>query len=144
MQSWLGGKLISWVMRRLRGGDVRPLLLLEHPQVRMRFPGANSWSGVFRGKAEVAGWLRRFAAVGLQITPDEVAVTGPPWRATVCIRGRDHLDTPAGERVYANRFVIWGHMRWGRLRDYETYEDTHQPEVLDTYLREHQPNLIDV
>jgi ketosteroid isomerase-like protein len=96
---------------------------------------------VFRGRAEVGRWLRRLAKVGLQTFPDEVVVKGMPWNTTVCVRGRDHLDTPQGERVYENRFVIWGHMKWGRLRDYEVYEDTHRPEALDAYLHEHQPGL---
>lgn len=135
MQSWLGKKLLSYGMRRLRQGDRRPILFLEHPRVRLTFPGRSSWSGVFDGKAEVARWLRRFTDAGLQIVPDEVVVKGMPWNSTVCVRGRDHLDSPEGRRVYENRFVIWGHMVWGRLRDYEVYEDTRQPEALDDYLR---------
>ncbi len=105
-------------MGRTRDGDVRPTLLLDHPGVQLTFPGRNSWSGTFQGKAEVERWLSRLAAVGLQTFPDEVIVQGMPWKTIVCIRGRHH-DTPDGTRVYENRFVIWGHMRWGRLRDYE-------------------------
>ena len=141
MQSWLGKRLISYVMDRTREGDVRPTLLLDHPGVQLTFPGRNSWSGTFQGKAEVERWLGRLAAVGLQTFPDEVIVQGMPWKTTVCIRGRDHLDTPDGTRVYENRFVIWGHMRWGRLRDYEVYEDTHKPHALDDYLSNQQPSL---
>jgi hypothetical protein len=33
VQSWLGHKLISFVMGRTRAGDVRPTLLLDHPDV---------------------------------------------------------------------------------------------------------------
>lgn len=141
MQSWLGKKLISYVMAHTRRGDVRPTLLLDHPDVELTFPGENSWSGVFRGKAEVERWLRRLAAVGLQTFPDEVVVKGMPWNTTVSVRGHDHLDTPDGERVYENRFVIWGHMVWGRLKDYEVYEDTQKPMALDAYLAEHRPAL---
>ena len=141
MQSWLGHKLISFVMGRTRAGDVRPTLLLDHPDVHLTFPGTNSWSGVHRGKAEVEAWLRRLAAVGLQTFPDEVVVTGPPWRSTICVRGHDHLDAPDGARIYDNRFVIWGRMSWGRLREYEVYEDTDKPAALDAWLREHRPAL---
>lgn len=142
MQSWLGKRLLSYGMSRTRRGDLRSTLVSYHPDVQLTFPGRNSWSGVFRGKAEVERWLHRFVAVGVQTVPDEVILQGMPWRMTVCVRGRDHLDTPDGERVYENRFVIWGHMAWGRLRDYEVYEDTHRPEELDAYLREHHPSLI--
>ena len=99
---------------------------------------------MFRGKAEVEAWLRRLAAVGLETFPDEVVVTGPPWRSTVCVRGHDHLDAPDGRRVYDNRFgdsVPPTRMSWGRLREYEVYEDTDKPEALDRYLREQRPEL---
>jgi ketosteroid isomerase-like protein len=141
MQSWLAGKLVSFLMARLRAGDVRPTQLLDAPDVELTFPGRNSWSGVFRGKADVERWRRRFAAVGIQIFPDEVVAKGWPWNTTLCVRGRDNLRGPAGELVYENRYVIWGHLEWGRLKRYEVYEDTHKADELDGYLREHRPEL---
>ena len=53
----------------------------------------------------------------------------------------DHLDAPDGSRVYENRFVIWGRMSWGRLREYEVYEDTQESAKLDAWLTEHRPEL---
>jgi ketosteroid isomerase-like protein len=141
MQSWLGHKLVSYVMGRSRAGDLRPTLLLDHPDVQLTFPGQNSWSGVYRGRDQVAAWLRRMVDVGVKTYPDEVVVKGPPWRATICVRGHDHVDAPDGRRVYENRFVIWGRMSWGRLREYEVYEDTDKPEALDAYLRSERPAL---
>ena len=107
--------------------------------MRFRFPGDSSWSGEIHGKAELERWLQRFVDVGLQIYADEVVVKGWPWKMTVCIRGTDHLDAPSGERVYENRYVIWGHIRWGLLRDYEVYEDTQKSKALDGYLAQHEP-----
>jgi hypothetical protein len=52
------------------------------------------------------------------------------------VRGTDHLDAPDGTRVYANRYVIWGRMSWGLLREYEIYEDTQASKELDAYLAE--------
>ena len=72
--------------------------------------------------------------VGIQIFPDEVVATGWPWRTTVCVRGRDYLRDATGATVYENRYVIWGRMAWGRLKDYEVYEDTHKADALDEYL----------
>jgi hypothetical protein len=54
---------------------------------------------------------------------------------------RDHLRSNAGELVYENRYVIWGHLRWGLLRDYEVYEDTERASELDASLAEHEPTL---
>jgi ketosteroid isomerase-like protein len=141
MQSWLAGKLVSYLMSRLRAGDVRPTLLLDAPDVELTFPGQNSWSGVFRGKADVERWRRRFAALGIQIFPDEVVAKGWPWNTTLCVRGHDYLHGPAGELVYENRYVIWGQLSWGKLKRYEVYEDTHKANQLDEYLLEHRPEL---
>jgi ketosteroid isomerase-like protein len=142
MQSWLGKKLITFVMSRTRQGDIRPTLFLDAPDVKLTFPGQNSWSGVFRGKHEVAEWLRRMVAAGIQTFPDEVIVTGMPWRTTVCVRGHDYLNDADGTPVYENRFVIWGRMSWGRLKEYEVYEDTHKANELDPYLARHRPELM--
>jgi len=134
MLSWLASKLVAHNMRRISAGDPTPTLRLDAQDVRFRFPGDNSWSGEFEGKDQVRAWLQRFARTGLQISPDEVVLQGFPWRQTVCVRGRDYLDAPDGRRVYENRYVIWGHMKWGLLRDYEVYEDTIKPRALDEYL----------
>jgi ketosteroid isomerase-like protein len=141
MLSWLAHKLLSYNMRRINAGDPGPTLRLDAEDIVFQFPGESSWSGVFHGKRELRPWLERFCRVGLQIEADEVVVKGWPWSQTVCVRGRDHLDTKGGERVYENRYVIWGHMRWGLLRDYEVYEDTQKAVALDAWLAEHEPAL---
>ncbi len=33
-------------------------------------------------------------------------------------------------------------MSWGRLREYEVYEDTHKANQLDAWLAEHEPTLV--
>ncbi len=139
MLSWLSKQLISRVMAANRRGDLRPTLALDHPDVRFVFPGSNSWSGTFIGKDAHRRWLERLVRVGVMTEPDEVVAAGFPWRQTVCIRGRSWRDSPSGERIYDNRFVIWAHLRWGRLRAYEVYEDTEKAGELDAYLAAHEP-----
>jgi ketosteroid isomerase-like protein len=141
MQSWLGKKLVRYTMRNLNAGNVKPTLRMDARDVELTFPGESSFSGVIKGKPQVRAWLERFVALGLQIVADEVVVKGWPWRTTICIRGTDHLDTPDGERVYANRYVIWGHLRWGRLKRYEVYEDTVAPVELDRWLAANERTL---
>ena len=72
---------------------------------------------------------------------DEVVVGGLPWNMTACIRGRSWWDNAAGQRIYDNRFVIWAKLRWGRLKEYEVYEDTEKAQALDDYLEMHEPAL---
>ncbi len=134
MLSWLGKTMIARNMAKASEGEIEPTLRMDAEDVRFRFPGSNSWAGEYNGKAELEPWLRRFADVGVRIWPDEVVLKGFPWKQTICIRGRNYLDSPAGERVYENRYVIWGTIRWGLLRDYEVYEDTEKSRALDEYL----------
>jgi ketosteroid isomerase-like protein len=142
MLSWFARQLISRVMAGTRHGDIGPTLMLDAPDVRFVFPGKNSWSGEFNGKDEHRKWLERLVRVGVKTEPDEVAASGFPWKMTVCIRGRSYWDSPQGERVYDNRFVIWGKLRWGKLYDYEVYEDTEKAQALDDYLAAKQPELL--
>jgi ketosteroid isomerase-like protein len=143
MLSWLGGKLVRYQMAALNAGNIKPSLRMDARDVEMTFPGDSSWGRVYRGKREHREFLERFVAAGLQIFADEVIVKGTPWRATVCIRGHDQAEGPQGERVYDNRYVIWGRLVWGRLKQYEVYEDTVKTNVFDEWLerREQQPAL---
>ena len=129
MLSWLGKRLIARNMRKLREGDPGPTLRLDAKDIRFTFPGDSSWATEIEGKESLEEWLRRFVEVGLQIYPDEVVLKGFPWKQTVCVRGRDHLDAPSGERVYASSrrappydarrdlsAQAWGRGAAGRLR----------------------------
>jgi ketosteroid isomerase-like protein len=137
MLSWLGKRMLSRNMARLRAGDYRPLLRLDADDIKFHFPGDSSWAAEIEGKDELERWLQRFVSTGLEIFPDEVVVKGPPWRMTLCVRGTDHLKGARGEIVYENRYVIWGRMAWGKLREYEVYEDTQKSAALDEYLAIH-------
>ena len=139
MRQRLVAALLRRNMGRIRAGDYRPTLRMDAHDVRFRFPGDSSWSGEIHGKDELERWLQRFVKVGLQIYADEVVVKGWPWNMTLCVRGTDHLDAPTGERVYENRYVIWGRVEWGLLKEYEVYEDTQRSKALDGYLAQHEP-----
>ncbi len=134
MLSWLAKRLVDHNMECLRAGDYRPTLRLDAPDIRFRFPGDSSWAVELEGKDELERWLQRHVDVGIQTYPDELVVKGPPWNMTLCLRGHVHLDSPDGRRVYENRYVIWGRLAWGRLKEYEVYEDTQKSKALDAYL----------
>jgi hypothetical protein len=134
MQSWLVGKVLTYNLTRLNAGDYRPALRLDARDVRFRFPGDSSWATELQGKDALARWLQRFVDTGLQIFADEVVAKGPPWNTTLCVRGHVYLEAPDGAVVYENRYVIWGRLAWGLLRDYEVYEDTQRAKALDGYL----------
>jgi ketosteroid isomerase-like protein len=133
MFSWLAAAVLRRNMARLNAGDYRPLLRLYARDVRFPFPGDSTWATELEGREELGRWLQRFVDTGLEIHADEVVAQGPPWNMRICVRGVDHLDTEDG-RVYENRYVIWGRMAWGLMRDYEVYEDTQASKALDAYL----------
>jgi ketosteroid isomerase-like protein len=139
MYSWLAKKVLARNMARIRAGDYRPVLRMDAKDVQFRFPGDNSWATDLQGKEQLEQWLQRFVDVGLQIFPDEVVAQGPPWNTTLCVRGTIHLDGPDGSRVYENRYVIWGRLSWGLLKEYEVYEDTQKSAGLDDHLAKQEP-----
>ena len=141
MLAWLTKKLLSTVMARTRSGDISLTLKLDRDDVDFTFPGSNSWSGHYHGKDEHRRWLERLVRVGVKTDVDEVAASGFPWKQTVAVRGRSWWDNSAGERIYDNRYVIWAHLRWGRMQAYEVYEDTEKAQALDDYLEAHEPEL---
>jgi ketosteroid isomerase-like protein len=120
-------------MARLNAGDAGPILRLDAPDIQFRFPGESSWATEIHNRDDHGRWLQRFMDTGLRLEADEVVAQGPPWNTTLCVRGTSHLDTKNG-RVYENRFVMWGRIAWGRLREYEVYEDTQAATKLDEYL----------
>lgn len=134
MFSWLAGKMVARNMKALREGDIGPTAAMYAEDVKFRFPGKNSWAPGAGNKQELEEWLRRFIRLGLKIYPDEVVLAGWPWKQTIAVRGHVHLDDPRDGRVYENTYVIWGHMRWGKMREYEVLEDTERSAALDDWL----------
>jgi hypothetical protein len=134
MLSWLAEKMIARNMKSIRAGDVGPTLAMDADDIKFTFPGESSFAPGANDKRELEQWLNRFVSLGLQIYPDEVVLKGFPWRQTICVRGHIHLDDPEDGRVYDNRYVIWGRIAWGKLREYEVYEDTEKSRKLDEYL----------
>lgn len=134
MLSWIASKMISRNMRLMRAGDPGPTLAMDADDIKFTFPGKSSFAPGASNKRELETWLERFIELGLEIYPDEVILKGFPWHQTICVRGHIHLDDPKDGRVYDNRYVIWGRIAWGKLREYEVYEDTEESRRLDEYL----------
>jgi ketosteroid isomerase-like protein len=133
VRSWLAKQVIVRSLAALNRGDVGPTLRMDAPDVHFHFPGTSSWATDVTGRQHVKVWLERMAATGLQHEAQAVVASGPPWRMTLVLRGTDHFDERDGTRVYENRYVIWGTTRWGRISDYEVYEDTEKATAFDTY-----------
>jgi hypothetical protein len=136
IRGWLAMRLLTRCMEALNAGDAGPVLRMEAGDVRFCFPGTSSWAADVRGRDQVEAWYQRMMAAGVKHHCDEVVVSGPPWRMTLVVRGHDWADDAGGNRVYANRYVIWGTLAWGRMREYEVYEDTEKTLEFDRFLRQ--------
>jgi ketosteroid isomerase-like protein len=140
---------VRWMIRRniaaLNRGDYGPVLAMFRDDATLTFPGANSWSRMFRvpepgrdafpthrGKAEIEAFLRRYVDNGIQMAVDDILVNGPPWNARAAAIVRDWITGPDGRDVYANRAVLVVHTRWGKIVAQEDYEDSERVAALDT------------
>lgn len=141
MFGWIVRLMIRRGVRHLNAGDIGPLLSSYSREAVLVFPGDHSWGGEYRGKDQIEGFLRRFVRVGLQIEPQEIVVSGPPWNVIVCIRFTDKATEPDGTVVYTNRGVIFAKSAWGKIVFQEDYEDTQRVVEFDKYLALHEPTI---
>ena len=128
--------VLRWANARLNEGDVEPLLRLYAEDATLVFPGASSWGGTYRGRAEIGGFLRRFVAAGLRGEIEDAVISGPPWRTTVCVRFSDEARGADGAVVYSNEAILVARSRWGRIVHQEDFEDTERVAAFDRYLAE--------
>lgn len=129
MYSWLVGRMIRRGYQQAIGGQPTMLLALAGDDVELVFPGANSFGGTFRGKAALAGWMRRFAALQPTFDISDVIVSGPPWALRVGVRFNDAIGDD-----YRNQGMEHLLVRRGRLRRVEVFCDT---EVISAWERRH-------
>jgi uncharacterized protein (TIGR02246 family) len=122
-------------VKALMAGDPAPLLALYHPDAVLTFPGEHSWGRTYRGRDEIAAFLRRFLDAGLRGELGTILVDGPPWATRIAVEFDDHAHDPrTGERIYENRAVLVLRTRWGRVVAEEVYEDTQKVAAFDARL----------
>ena len=131
---WLVRKAAARLFAELRAGRVRWFVALLADDVHFRFPGDHSWAADYRGKELVRRWLERYVAVGLQLHPHEIVVSGPPWNTVICTRFTDSARAPNGEVVYRNEGVLFDRLVWGRIKQHVSYEDTQKTAAFDAHL----------
>jgi ketosteroid isomerase-like protein len=127
-------KLTRFALARLRRGDSRPLLALAAEDVHFRFLGRHSWAADFHSKARMRAWLDRYRRARLELEPHEVVVSGPPWNTLICTRFTDRATDERGAVIYENEGVLFDRIRWGRIREHISYEDTQRTIEFDRRL----------
>ena len=118
-------------MARVDAGEPRLLLSVTAPDVHFTFPGASSWAIDTHDRADLERWVRRTASVGLVHEPQQILLSGPPWKLMVAVRLTDQCRAADGRIVYENLAVIVVRTRWGRVVEFETYLDTDRVAAFD-------------
>jgi ketosteroid isomerase-like protein len=120
-------------VRALRNGDLGPLMAGYADDAVFVFPGNSRWSGEYRGKEAIAGFMGRYLSDGLVGEAHDIVVNGPPWRTTICVLFTVHAARD-GKVVYDNRAVLFVRARWGKIVYHEDFENTHNIEAFERYL----------
>ena len=152
MYKYLVRALIRRSIAAANGGRFEPTLAVFASDATLSFPGVNSWSSQFRiprlgreaftthqGKDEIAAFLRRYVATGMQMTVEDILVNGPPWNTRVAVRV-NHGVVRDAVAIYTNRAVLIARVSWGKIRAQEDYEDTERVSAFDRdYLNKVEP-----
>src|SRR4051794_27309683 len=124
MLNYLAKRMVQRGFAAMNRGDVTAVLLMMTHDVRLIFPGTSSWSGEYRGKAEVERFTRRIAQHGLQYRVHDVLIKGPLWNMTLVYVISDEARDAAGNVIYSNRAVEYCKLRWFKIYEQEVFEDT--------------------
>ncbi|APU19245.1 nuclear transport factor 2 family protein [Actinoalloteichus sp. GBA129-24] len=121
-----------FVARRVRrifamisAGDWQPMVDGMAPSFTYRFHGEHALSGSRHTTGALRAWWERC----FRLMPDptfrveEVLVTGPPWSTRVATVLTVTADLADGSR-YENVVHQFVRMRWGRITEVRTLEDT--------------------
>jgi ketosteroid isomerase-like protein len=94
-----------------------------------RFAGDTPLGGTRTTKPAMRAWFERLYRLfpGAQFRPQMVVVEGPPWNTRVMTHVRIEgmaPDASGQSKPYANEFMQLMQLRWGRITNVVTLEDT--------------------
>jgi ketosteroid isomerase-like protein len=110
---------------KISAGDWEPMIAGMAARFSYRFYGESSLSG----ERHTLEGLRRWWERSFRLLPnptfevDEVIVAGGPWSTRIATRVRVHAALPDGSN-YDNVFMQNLYMRWARITEIHTLEDT--------------------
>ncbi|MBZ0279210.1 MAG: nuclear transport factor 2 family protein [Anaerolineae bacterium] len=106
-------------------GDFDTLLKQFSPQVHFSFAGDHAMGGEFHHRETVRQWFQRIKRIfpGLEITAQQVVVSGMPWDMQVVTKFQVR-DMLADGTLYRNQGVQMMRIRWGQVVEDHLLEDT--------------------
>jgi ketosteroid isomerase-like protein len=113
------------VFARLSAGDTKPMLDSLAERFAYRFEGDSPLGGLRTSRASLQLWWERLYRLfpGLGFSVRDVVVAGGPWHTRVFTLLDFVKPLPDGSR-YTNVVMQRMVMRWGRVTEVHTLEDT--------------------
>jgi ketosteroid isomerase-like protein len=125
MYHWFVARKVRATFAQISSGDWGSMITGMAPQFSYRFYGKSALSG----ERHTLDGLRLWWARSFRLLPnptfqvDEVIVAGGPWATRIATRVRVHAPLPDGS-TYDNVFMQNLYMRWARITEIHTLEDT--------------------
>ena len=125
MYHWFVARKVRATFAKISTGDWEPMIAGMAPRFSYRFYGDSALSG----ERHTLDGLRLWWARSFRLLPnpafqvDEVIVAGGPWATRVATRVRVRAPLPDGS-TYDNVFMQNLYMRWARITEIHTLEDT--------------------
>ncbi|MBI2772826.1 MAG: nuclear transport factor 2 family protein [Burkholderiales bacterium] len=119
------------VFASISRGDAWPMIDSLAPRFVYRFEGDSPIGGVRNSRESMQLWWERMYRLfpGLSFVVRDVLVAGAPWNTRICTQLDFLMPLPDG-RTYRNVVMQSMRMRWGRITEIHTLEDTQRCERL--------------
>jgi ketosteroid isomerase-like protein len=125
MYHWFVARKVRDTFAQISSGEWEPMIAGMATRFSYRFYGQSALSG----ERHTLEGLRLWWARSFRLLPsptfqvDEVIVAGGPWATRIATRVRVQAELPDGS-IYDNVFMQNLYMRWARITDIHTLEDT--------------------
>ena len=125
MYHFLVERRLRSVFRRLGEGDYWPMIEALAGRFVYRFEGDSAIGGVRHSRQSMQLWWERMYRLfpGLSFEVQDVVVTGAPWHTRIYTTLEFNKPLPSGV-AYRNVVMQRMVMRWGRITEVHTLEDT--------------------
>jgi ketosteroid isomerase-like protein len=125
MYHWITERWVRSIFAAISKGNVEPMLDTLASRFVYRFEGDTALGGERHTRGAMQLWWQRIFRLfpGLTFEVRDIIVKGWPWRTRIATYLRFHAVLPDG-RPYHNDVMQIMAMRWGRITNIHTIEDT--------------------
>lgn len=125
MYHWIVARRLRATFTAINAGDWEQMVIGLAPRFTYRFHGEHALSGERHTAEAMRRWWQRFERLlpATTFEVEDVLVAGWPWATRAATRITVHAGLPDGSR-YRNVVRQFVRIRWGRITEVDTLEDT--------------------